>query len=117
MSEFRDKASEIQQLGASIFGISVESDRAHRAFAAQLGLPFPLLSDFNREVVARYGIQYEQEYSGFRGMSKRAVFVIDEDGIIRYKWVTEDASRAPDVQQVIDCLRELRRRRSLPERS
>jgi peroxiredoxin len=95
-------------------GVSVESDRAHKAFAEQLHLPFPLLSDFNRQVVGLYGIQYDPEhpFSGMHGMSKRSVFVVAPDGTIRYKWVTDDPTFAPLVEQVLDSLRELRLARS-----
>jgi len=88
-------------------GISVESDRAHKAFGEHLGLDFPLLSDFNREVVGQYGIQYD-EWNGMRGMSKRAVFVIAPDGTVRYKWVTQDPLVPPNVDHVIECLEEIR---------
>ena len=88
----------------------MESDRAHKAFAESLGLGFPLVSDFNREVVGRYGIQYapDEPFSGWHGMSRRAVFVVGQDGVVRYKWVTDDPTIPPDVDQVISCLRELR---------
>lgn len=110
MSEFRDNAPTIRSLGGQIFGASVESDRAHRAYAEQLGLDFPLLSDFNREVIGPYGIAYTeaQPFDGKHGMSKRAVFVIAPDGTVRYKWVTEDPSVPPHVDQVLDALREIR---------
>jgi peroxiredoxin len=110
LSEFRDKASQIRQLGGSVFGVSVESDRAHKAFADQLGVDFPLLSDFNREVVRHYGIDYDEAhpFDGKHGMSKRSVFVIAPDGTVRYKWVTEDPTVAPDVEQVLECLRAIR---------
>ncbi|MCC7106138.1 MAG: redoxin domain-containing protein [Chloroflexi bacterium] len=106
MSEFRDAAPQIRAYGAELFGISVESDRAHRAFAESEGIDFPLLSDFNREAVVAYGVQHA-EWRGMRGMSKRAVFVLAPDGSIRYKWVTDDPSRAPHIPDVLDCLSEL----------
>ena len=84
----------------------VESDRAHTAFAQQLQLPFPLLSDFNREVVQQFGIAYtpEQPYSGFWGMSRRSVFVLDKQGTVRYAWVSDDPGVAPDIERVLDSL-------------
>ena len=84
----------------------VESDRAHKAFAEQLYLQFPLLSDFNREVVQQFGIAYTQDepYSGFWGMSRRSVFVVDREGIVRYAWVTDDPLVAPDVEAVLHSL-------------
>ncbi len=96
-------------MGASIIGLSVESDRAHKAFAEQLGLDFPLVSDFNREVVGSYGIQYEQPWNGMTGMSRRSVFVVGQDGTVRYAWVTDDPLVAPNVDEVIAALRDLRR--------
>jgi peroxiredoxin len=108
----------------------VESDRAHKAFGEHLGLDFPLLSDFNRQVVAQYGIHYEESYGSqpgspgaelvgpggvlgdWRGMSKRAVFVIAQDGTVRYKWVSEDPRVAPDVEPVIEALQEIRQARA-----
>ena len=110
MSEFRDKAAQIRQLGANVIGISVESDRAHKAFGEQLGLDFPLLSDFNREVVGQFGIQYDPQhpFGGWHGMSRRSVFVIAADGTVRYKWVTEDPLVPPNVDHVLECLREIR---------
>jgi glutaredoxin-dependent peroxiredoxin len=84
----------------------VESDRAHKAFAEQLYLQFPLLSDFNREGVQQFGIAYapDEPYSGFHGMSRRSVFVLDKEGIVRYAWVTDDPLVAPDVEAVLNSL-------------
>jgi glutaredoxin-dependent peroxiredoxin len=89
-----------------VLGLCVESDRAHTAFANHLNLPFPLLSDFNRQVVQQFGIAYtpEQPFSGFWGMGKRSVFLVDRQGIVRYSWVTDDPLIAPDVEAVIDAL-------------
>ena len=88
----------------------VESDRAHKAYADQLGLGFPLLSDFNREVVHKFGLAYTeaQPFDGKHGMAKRSVFVIAPDGSVRYKWVTEDPTVPPYIDQVLDALREIR---------
>jgi peroxiredoxin len=89
-----------------VLGLCVESDRAHKAFAEQLYLQFPLLSDFNREVVQQFGIAYtpDQPYSGFWGMSRRSVFVLDTDGTVRYAWVSDDPGVAPDIQAVLNSL-------------
>lgn len=92
-----------------MLGLCVESDRAHTAFANQLGLPFPLLSDFQREVVQQFGIAYtpEQPFSGLWGMGKRSVFVLDQAGIVRYAWVTDDPLIAPDVEEAIRAVEAL----------
>jgi peroxiredoxin len=90
--------------------LSVESNRAHTAFAEQLDLPFPLLSDLNREVVREYGVMYTREKphrEGFFGISKRAVFVLDRDGVVRYAWITDDALVEPNVDEVLKAVQDL----------
>jgi glutaredoxin-dependent peroxiredoxin len=89
--------------------MSVESDRAHTAFASFLNVQFPLVSDFNRQVVRQFGIDYtpDEPYTGWWGMSRRSVFVIDRDGVIRYTWVTDDPLVAPDVEEVVRAVEAL----------
>jgi peroxiredoxin len=96
-------------LGASVLGMCVESDRAHTAFAKQLEIPFPLLSDFNREVVHQFGIAYtpDQPYSGFWDMSRRSVFVVDKGGVVRWRWITDDPGVAPDVEEALKAVEQL----------
>jgi len=88
----------------------VESDRAHTAFAAALEVQFPLVSDFNRQVVRQFGIDYAEEepFGGWWGMSRRSVFVLDTDGIVRYVWITDDPLVAPDVEHVLEAVQELK---------
>ena len=87
----------------------VESDRAHTAFAAALEVQFPLVSDFNRQVVRQFRIDYAEDepFGGWWGMSRRSVFVLDTDGIVRYVWIT-DPLVAPDVEQVLEAVQELK---------
>lgn len=65
-----------------------------------MGLDFPLLSDYNKEVIPQYGVQYE-DLAGFKGLAKRSVFVIDQDSTVKYKWVTDDPGVLPDLDEVI----------------
>ena len=89
----------------------VESDRAHTAFAQMLDIPFPLLSDFNRQVVRDFGIAYTPDtpFSGFWGMSRRSVFVVDRDGTVRYAWITDDPTIPPDAEEVLRAVEALPR--------
>ena len=93
-----------------MLGMCVESDRAHTAFAAALEVQFPLVSDFNRQVVRQFGIDYAEEepFGGWWGMSRRSVFVLDTDGIVRYVWITDDPLVAPDVEHVLEAVQELK---------
>jgi len=62
-----------------ILGISVDSFAANKRFAEDIGVTFPLLSDFKRKVSKDYGIFDED-----RGFATRATFVVDKEGIIRH---------------------------------
>jgi peroxiredoxin len=87
----------------------VESDRAHTAFATFLNVQFPLVSDFNRQVVRQFGIDYTQDepYTGWWGMSRRSVFVIDRDAVIRYAWITDDPLIAPNIEEALKAVQAL----------
>jgi mycoredoxin-dependent peroxiredoxin len=62
-----------------VLGISVDSAPANAHWAKELGVTFPVLSDFKRTVVRDYGI-----YNESQGYANRATFVIDKEGIIRH---------------------------------
>ena len=66
-------------MGTQVLGISVDSSPANRAFAKQIGVTFPLMSDFQRKVSAEYGILNTQH-----GFANRTTFVVDKNGIIRH---------------------------------
>jgi peroxiredoxin len=62
-----------------ILGISMDSFAANKRFAEDIGVKFPLLSDWKRKVVRDYGIFDEES-----GYATRATFVVDKEGIIRH---------------------------------
>jgi peroxiredoxin len=98
------RSEEIRALGADVLAVAVTATFAQQAFAEQLGVGFPLLSDWEREVSAAYGVQYER-WRGHTGVAKRSVFLIDRTGIVRYRWVTDDALQVPDFDEVVAALR------------
>ena len=100
------RAEEIRALGAEILAVAVTSVFAQQAFARSLGVDLPLVSDWNRTVAPAYGVQYEV-WRGHQGVAKRSVFVVDRDGIISYRWVTDDALVLPDYDGAIAALRTL----------
>jgi peroxiredoxin len=107
---FRENHARFAALGAQVLGVGVESYRAHTAYAQQLELPFPLLSDLNREVVREYGIMYTPENrhrEGFYGLSKRALFVLDREGVVRYAWMTDDSLQTPNIGEVLSAVERL----------
>lgn len=95
MCAVRDDWERWEELGAAVYGISVDSPFVTERFREEHDLPFPVLSDFNREVAERYGVLYEEFY-GLEGVAKRAAFVIGGDGTVAWSWVSVDASVEPD---------------------
>lgn len=82
-------------------GISVDSLHSHNAFAKNLGLDLLLLSDFHREVSKLYGVYLENE-----GISARATFIIDKNGVVRYQLIN-DLGIKRDERELIRILREI----------
>jgi glutaredoxin-dependent peroxiredoxin len=103
----RDSWDEWESLEADVFGISVDSPFVTRRFREELGLPFPLLSDFNHDVGSAYGVLYE-DYFGLRGVARRAAFVVGTDGRIAYAWVGERDDVLPDFPAVRQAVRSIR---------
>ncbi|MGD0339347.1 MAG: peroxiredoxin [Bacteroidota bacterium] len=102
---FRDSMTNLGSLNAQIVGISVDSPFANKAFAAQNNLPFPLLSDYTRAVSEQYGGVYK-DFAGLTGYtaSKRAVFVIDPLGVIKYVWISENPGVEPNYNEINNIL-------------
>lgn len=106
MCEFRDGLEELNKLNAQVFGISVDSHFALKEFAEKNNIQYPLLSDFNKEVGKAYGVQYEN-FLGLLGVNKRSAFVIDKDGQVRYRWVSDDAKVKPNQEEIRKALSSL----------
>ena len=87
--------------GIGIYGVSVDSVFSHQAFAEQLGgLPYDLLSDFERTVVEQWGVM-RTDVPGYRGMPTRSVFILDGSGTVRWTWVRTKEEPLPDYDLVI----------------
>jgi peroxiredoxin len=108
MCAFRDSMARLIDLKAQVIGISVNDPFSNKAFAEKNRLPFPILSDYNRQVIKAYGIE-TTDFVGLKGYSvaKRCIFIIDKSGIIRYAWTTEDPSVEPDYKEIEDALEKM----------
>ena len=100
----RDNLKIYGDLKAKPYGISVDSLHSLKKFKEEQHLNFDLLSDFNKEVSNAYGAIYETFGFGMRGVSKRAAFLIDENGIIQYAEVLENAGLQPDFEKIKETL-------------
>jgi len=103
---FRDQLARLNQAHAQVYGISVDTFFALKAFHDAQGLTFPLLSDFNKQVIRAYGV-FNEDMIGLHGIAKRAVFVVDSAGVVRHREVLDDARNEPDYQKVFAALEAL----------
>ena len=101
MCTFRDRMERFNSMNSQVLGISVDGAFAQKVFSDQNNLNFPLLSDFTRQVVNQYDLDREN-FAGMDGYvaAKRAVFVVDKEGVVRYAWVGPNPGVEPDYDEV-----------------
>ena len=97
----RDNMNRYTQLNAIVLGISVDSMFALKKFQEEQDLTFDLLSDFNKDTARNYGVLYEEfPLFDMKGVSKRAAFVIDQNGLIQHIDISDDPGKLPDFQKI-----------------
>ncbi len=108
MCALRDQADEFNSLNAQVLGISVDPPFAQKAWADANNLNFPVLSDYNREVVNQYDVALPN-LAGLQGYvaANRAVFIVDKDGVVRYSWLAPSPANEPDYEEVRQALSQL----------
>ena len=102
---FRDQWKDLQKRGAVVLGVSADGAESHRKFADKYRLPFPLLSDPDRKVMAAWGAYGEKMMYGKKttGVIRSSVW-IGPDGTVRRHWArVADAAKHP--AQVMEALR------------
>jgi glutaredoxin-dependent peroxiredoxin len=104
MELLRDRRAAFEEAGVRVLGISRDSPWTHIAWAQALDLDFPLLSDWNAEVVHGFGIA--QEHRGMRDVAERSAFLIDTGGTVRGAWRYE-TTELPDVDELVSAARAL----------
>jgi len=103
MALYNELLPEFRRFHATVIGISVDGPWCHAAFALDRKLHFPLLADFEPkgEVSRRYGVYQLPE-----GISERALFVIDAEGIVRWSYVSPSGIN-PGADGILEALEEL----------
>lgn len=91
---------QFKDLGVQILGISTNSMFTHAGWKTRIMIPFPLLADFDASVTELYGV-LEGDIGYLEGRSKRAIFVINKEGILVYKWVTDNPALEPDYDIIL----------------
>jgi peroxiredoxin len=100
LAVYNELLPEFRRLGAELLGLSVDGVWCHLAFAKDRKLRFALLSDFEPkgEVARAYGVYRKGE-----GVSERALFVIDKEGIVRWSHVSPIGIN-PGAEGILDAL-------------
>jgi thioredoxin-dependent peroxiredoxin len=106
--DFRDSWARVQAAGARVYGISRDSIASHQKFRAKQELPFPLLSDPDKALLAPLGawgrkVMYGKETEGII----RSTFLVDPKGVVRHMW--PKVSVKGHVQEVLDTLEALKK--------
>ena len=104
--------SAYSSLNATVYGISGDNPFAQEAWAQKERIAVPLLSDYEHHVARSYDVAYDsflpQLNLPMGGVPKRAVFVIDRDGVIQYSESNDDARELPDFDKIKARLAELK---------
>jgi thioredoxin-dependent peroxiredoxin len=99
---YRDRAEDLARLAAEVVGISSQSVDSHERFVDEHELTVPLLADPDRRAIEAYGV------AGPGGLTRRSVFIIDPEGIVRHRHVALLGLRYQDVDQLERALEDAR---------
>jgi peroxiredoxin len=101
MCNFRDSLNSLKSKNVTVLGVSVDSPFANKVFAEHHGLNFPILSDYDRQVIEKYNVVMPSlgKLKNFK-VAKRSIFVIDENSQVVYKWITDNPLIEPDYNEI-----------------
>jgi peroxiredoxin len=107
MCTLRDDLAKLEKLNAQVVGISVNDPFSLKGFHEDNSLNFPLLSDYTRETVKAYGVELK-DFAGLKGynVAQRSIFISDGNGVLRWKWVSNDPGVEPkytDIEQQLSA--------------
>jgi peroxiredoxin len=110
MCALRDSLDQLRDLGTNVVGISVDGPFANKFFTQNRHLNFPVLSDYKRDVIKKYGIVMKdlaalKDYNA----AKRSVFVLDENGKVIYRWVSDNPLVEPNYNEIKDALKKAKK--------
>ncbi len=104
LCSIRDNIAWYKNVKAKVIGISVDALHTLAKYKEDQQLNFTLLSDFNKDVSRSYDTIYEMFGYNMKGVSKRSAFVIDQEGIVQYAEVLENAGDLPNFSKIQDAL-------------
>lgn len=110
MCHYRDNMAAYEGLNATVYGMSVDSPFTLHEFAKKEGYAFPLLSDFNKEILPQFdalATPWVPQKWSLNGAAKRGAVVIDKAGIVRHLQVNDGPGDLPDFDALQAALAEL----------
>ncbi len=99
---YRDGGDRLDELDADVLGVSPQTLDSHERFSSKYDLTVPLLADPDREVIRAYGVL------GPGGMVRRSIFMVDPEGVVRYRHVALLGLHYKDVEDLAEALRRAR---------
>ena len=103
MVALQEHLSDFEDANATLLGLSADSPFSQGAFREEHGIEFDLVSDMAGDAIRAYDLEMDIEELGLHGIANRAVFVIDDDGTVTYRWVADDPANEPDYEEVLDA--------------
>ncbi|HET6590775.1 MAG: redoxin domain-containing protein [Candidatus Nitrosocosmicus sp.] len=101
LCNFRDSINDLEGKNVKILGISVDSPFANKVFAEHHKFNFPILSDYDRDVIEKYNVVMPSlgKLKDFK-VAKRSIFVIDDKLKVIYKWVSDNPLVEPNYEEI-----------------
>jgi len=104
----RDDIGNYENTASAVLGISVDSLFVLEKFKAEQNIGFPLLSDFNKTTAKSFDVLYDEFPAfGMQGVSKRAAFIVDKEGVVQYSEVCPTPGDLPNFEAITAKLKEL----------
>ncbi len=103
MVTFQERLDDLDGVDATLYGVSVDTPFALNAFRDDLGVDFGMISDSNRDLIEAYDVAMDFDHIGLDDVAKRAVFVIDDDGVVSWSWVAAEPGIEPDYDDVVEA--------------
>ncbi|MDQ3718157.1 MAG: redoxin domain-containing protein, partial [Thermoproteota archaeon] len=94
----------------NVVAISVDSPHANKAFTQNHHLNFPVLSDYKRDTIKRYDIVMSRlgTMEGYNA-AKRSIFILDEDGKVIYRWISDNPTIEPNYSEIKEVLKKAKK--------
>jgi len=103
MCAVAENYSRWEELGAEIVGISTDSPYVNQKFAEECGANFPIASDYNKIVSSEYKVLLE-DMAGLKGVTNRAVYVVNKEGRVMYAWKGEHPGVMPPLEEAFEAI-------------